>query len=145
MFKRLLLIVTMIMSLVPLVSAATTQTVYKFGSMKVLVIEWTAETDGSFISATTNAINGVVALVETKPGSTAPTSLYDVTLKNNNNYDIMGGKLSDRSAVITEAVVPYDSVNDLYLTHPVRGPLTIDITNNSVNSATGSIIIYYFN
>ena len=138
------LIIVLIMFMVSIASAETDITNHQFGAMKVMVINWTAEANGTFIAAETNTINGTVGWVETKPGTTAPTTLYDITLKNNDAYDVMGGKLADRSATLTEGVAPYDPVNDLFVNYPVRGPLTIAITNNSVASATGTITIFYW-
>lgn len=144
MFKRIILIIMAIMLMASTSYAAAIQTPYQFGAMKVLVVDWTAEANGSFIAVESNTINGTVGWVETKPGTTAPTTLYDITLKNSYGLDIMGGKLSNRSATVAEGTAPYDSVNDLFLTTPVAGPLTIAITNNIVNAATGTLTIYFW-
>lgn len=142
--KNIFLLVLMTIIFASSAYAEVEITNHQFGSMKVMVIDWTAETNGTFTVAETNAINGTVGWVETKPGSTAPTALYDITLTNSDGLDIMGGKLADRSATLAEGSAPYDTVGAIYLTTPVRGPLDITITNNSVNSATGTISIFFW-
>ena len=144
--KTILFITTILLLINSFAFAASsvTQSHYKHGDMNVLVIEWVADTDGSFTSFTTRTIDGVVGVVETDPGSTAPTAAYDITLKNSGGVDIMGGKLGDRSATATETEIPYNSNESVHLTYPVRGPLTLAISNNSVNSATGTVTIYFF-
>jgi len=138
------LIVMLILVIASASNAATTINNYSFGEMRTMVISWTAEADGSFVAAQTNAINGVIWWVETDPGATAPTAAYDITLKNADGLDVMGGKLADRSATATEGSQPYDAGGSVYLKIPVRGPLTIAITNNIVNAAVGTITIFYF-
>ena len=83
--------------------------------------------DGSFPATASEPINGWIIRVETNPGSTAPTALWDLTLTDQDGLDVMGGVLANRSATATEHVLapqPY-----------VRGAVTITPTGNSVNSA----------
>lgn len=83
--------------------------------------------DGSFPATVSRPIDGWIIRVETNPGSTAPTALWDLTLVDVDGLDVMGGVLANRSASATEHVLapqPY-----------VRGPVTITPTGNSVNSA----------
>lgn len=83
--------------------------------------------DGSYPATASYPINGWIIRVETNPGSTAPTALWDLTLLDQDGLDVMGGVLANRSATATEHVLapqPY-----------VRGAVTITPTGNSVNSA----------
>lgn len=73
--------------------------------------------------------------VETDPGATAPTALYDVVINNAAGRDIMGGALANRSATATEDAEPTRAT-------PVDGDLTIAVSNNAVNSATATIKIW---
>ena len=73
--------------------------------------------------------------VETKPGGTAPTTLYDITLVNGNGYDVTGGKLADRSAATAERVnLGYAGAG--YPVVDSTDTWTWTTTNNSVASAT---------
>lgn len=83
--------------------------------------------DGSWPATASDPIDGWIIRVETNPGATAPTALYDLTLVDTDGLDVMGGVLANRSATLTEHVLspqPY-----------VRGAVTITGTNNAVNSA----------
>jgi hypothetical protein len=101
-------------------------------------------TNGTFVSTACSApIKGYVTRVVVNPGSTAPTASYDITLTTTNNgEDIMGGKLADRSASDTEAMRPYDSGSGTYGDVYVDGTVTLNISNNSINSATGTVTLY---
>lgn len=83
------------------------------------------------------AVRGWVVLVDTVPGSTQPTTLYDITLSNGDGIDVMAGKLADRSATLAERAYPSGAAW-------VDGTLTLAITNNSVASArvTVKALIY---
>jgi hypothetical protein len=91
--------------------------------------------DGSYpsTSGSTWNIDGFVLLVETDPGSTAPTDNYDIVLNDKYGADIMGGDLADRDSSATERVKRVEFVD---------GRITPVITNNSVNSAVIVIYIY---
>lgn len=82
--------------------------------------------DGSFPATASRSIDGWIIRVETNPGATTPTALWDLALVNN-ELDVMKGVLANRSATATEAVEapqPY-----------VRGAVAITPTGNSVNDA----------
>jgi len=111
------------------------------GEIQVLQMVFTTDSSGNF-TATDSAypIEGYLLLVETDPSATAPTTLYDITLKDANGVDVMGGALSDRSATATEMTMP--KLNGNYTMIPVPGVLTMDVTNAG-NSKTGTIRIYF--
>lgn len=109
----------------------------------VLTLTCTADaSDGSYPATATRDINGFVYLVETDPGATAPTDNYDITLTNEAGIDIMNGELVDRDTANSESAVP--EVDSLPCSYFVDGTLTLTITNNSVNSATVVVKIYYY-
>ena len=108
-----------------------------------LTLSWTADTDGSFTDyETTKTLNGWIVGVETDPGSTAPTDDYDITIESANGVDLLGGSGADRDTANTEYTRPY--INNTYAEVPYQGKLTLTITNNSVDSAVGDVIIYYY-
>lgn len=119
-------------------ASACTNRFQDLGSLSVLEYAWTAHTDGSFTDFTPDrAIDGLVHCVETVPdGTTAPTTLYDVTLETADGLDVCGGGLANRSATVAERYYPA-------YTAPVMGPLTLTISNNSVNAAKGVVRVFY--
>lgn len=111
-------------------------------SVQVITVSWTAHTDGVVTAETIDVDpQGYVFMVVTNPGATAPTALYDITLTDADGVDIMGGTLADRSATASEQAVPAVSTG-LYGGRYVIGGLTLNISNNSVNSATGTLVLY---
>ena len=80
--------------------------------------------------------------METHPGPTAPTALYDITITDDGGFDMLGGAGADRSATVTERVVPVVA-NGIVGTTQVSGVVTLNITNNSVNSAVIVIDLWF--
>lgn len=106
-----------------------------------VTISWTAHTDGTF-TATSIDLAGFVLKVVTNPGSTAPTANYDIAFNDpdDSSFDAMGGLLANRHTSNTEHVYPYvtAAITPVFL----AGTYQLAITNNSVNGATGQIILY---
>lgn len=133
MFKRLWLALVFVVASAGVAIAAGTITRTSSDTVEgqdvtIYTYTMTADSaDGSYPATATDAINGWIIRVETNPGATAPTTLYDITLTDQDGLDVMGGVLANRSATATEHVLapqPY-----------VRGAVTITPTGNSVNSA----------
>jgi len=108
----------------PSSGTVTTTSDKEIGSSGVRLLQvsyTTASSGGTFTCVTNNDVTGWILNVETDPGATAPTTLYDVDLDNANGRDIMGGALDDRSATETEDTLAlkrgnYQVVyNELYL------------------------------
>lgn len=117
-----------------------TQTTYTVAEgMYMLELAVTADTTGVMSNTDTENIDGIVYMVETDPGSTAPSASYDLTLLNDNGIDIMGGNLADRSATLTQRASPLN-----YQAQPVKGPLTLTMANNSEINATFKVRIWFF-
>jgi hypothetical protein len=51
-------------------------------------------------------LKGFIRKIVTDPGATAPTDQYDITLTDEDGYDVAGGSLANRATATTEAVVP---------------------------------------
>lgn len=75
-------------------------------------------------------------------GSTAPTNLYDVTISNDIS-DITGGALTDLLEAGNQVNIMPLSSEGYEIMVPVSSSLTFALTNNSVNSATGTIKLYF--
>jgi len=86
-------------------------------------------------------IKGIVLLAQTNPGAVAPTDNYDIVVNNEDSLDIFGGALANRDSTNTEWTMPL--LNGNYTGVPVDGQLTIQTSNNSVNSAVIEFILYW--
>ena len=103
----------------------------------------TGEGNGGAIPATVTAsdINAYVFMVESNPGSTAPTASWDYTFDSEDSGDILGGEGANRSATTTERISP--KVGSAYPGSSfVDGTGTLTVTGNSVNSAGIVVKVY---
>jgi hypothetical protein len=144
-FFQALVLFTSILFCVNLYAAGTvTQTRTNLsGDLRVIEMSVTTASNGSLTATETNwDIDGILFMVETDPGTTSPTDEYDLTLTNEQNHDVMGGGLADRSETSTQWVFPQVSSSNACV--PVEGKLTLNLSNNSVNSATFVVRIYFF-
>jgi len=138
-----------------LAAGSTTQTLEINGrdSSFVWTVAFTADaSDGSIPSATMSAANLAkidgyyLYQVVTNPGSTAPTDNYDIVITNSDGNttgttttglpDIMGSQCLNRDTANTETCYPVN----YYL---VDGALTMIIDGNAVNSATGTVKVFF--
>lgn len=107
-------------------------------------ISWTGDaTDGS-VPNTTLELSGTIERVVTNPGSTAPTANYDIVIEDQDGIDVMQGALANRHTSNSEEVIPTKagSAASTFSKITVHGTHTFKLTNNSVASATGTVIIY---
>lgn len=148
MMRKILLVLFLAFFLIiPRVWAAGTvaQTFETIASnVYLLTYSVTADASDGSVPATASvpAIDGYVFLVVTDPGATAPTGDYDITLTDSNSVDIMGGELGNRSATASEQAVP--KIDAVYGSRWVDGILTLNITNNSVNSALIVVKVFVY-
>lgn len=146
-FKRLFLNFGLVFFLCGNVFAAGTVTqtdVKVYGNVRLLTFTCTADASAHTFppTASTVDIDGFVFLVVTDPGTTAPTDDYDITLTDANGVDIMGGELLNRDESNSEQAVPL--IDGVFGSRYVKGVLTINISNNSVNSAVVVVKIFYY-
>ena len=130
----------------PLFAAGTvTSTLTKLADADTYVITITATADSNDASFPTHTLprSGTniretdgfsIISVVTDPGATAPTDNYDITITNAAGLDLMNGQCANRDTANTESCAA-DPV-------PLSGATTLNITNNSVNSATITIYIF---
>jgi len=110
------------------------------------IIDWTTSADGSFSDYLipydyTNIVLGWFCfLAKTFPFAPNPTAGYDIEILDGDGFDIMGGKLMNRSATASQVVVP--KIDELYGSRIVDSVLTLRITNNAVASAKGRLKLY---
>ena len=121
-----------------------TQNLEAFGAgrkLYVLTFTCTADAaDGSYpataISTTyMNLIKGwELSKIQTIPGSTAPKDLSDMTLKDSNAIDILGGAGTNK--ILNAATKEFfPEVDGNLASQEINDTLTLAITGNDVNSA----------
>jgi hypothetical protein len=117
----------------------------KVGARKVVekvTISWTASSSDGSVPDTNIDLKGFVLKAITDPGSTAPTANYDIAFGDPEDtaLDAFDGALQNRATATTEqkAVVLSGATEPVFL----DGTYQLQITNNLVNSATGTIILY---
>ena len=141
--KKILSILTMVVCFPFFANAAEVIVETHQQTEKIITLAWTADTDGTVDYTLKNSFGfgKVIYMVVTDPGATSPTDNYDITLTDSNLADVMGGALSNRDEATTEQAMPL--VGGAYQPRKVFGSLVLSIANNGVDSATGTIIIYY--
>lgn len=110
---------------------------------KLLTFAFTAHTDGSVADTAVSAANLAkikgyyISKVGTIPGTPAPQEAYDVTIEDANGFDLLEGRLANRSAASKEIVKPS------ILSPVIEGAsLTLKISGNNVNGAKGTVLVY---
>lgn len=149
MKKILFLLAVLIFLIAPLsVYASQTLDIDAKSGNATLTFTWTGAAAGGAVpnetttTEITKAIKGMyITEVRTNPGATAPTTLYDIVLNDADGIDLMGGTLADRSATVSERAIPALSTG-VYGATMITSTLTMVITNQAVNSATGTVKVY---
>lgn len=103
----------------------------------------TNSTGGLTPTATSIPITGILYMVETDPGTTAPTDDYDLTLTNPRSLDVMGGALANRDTSNTEWAFPQSPAGSETCVPIFNEPLTLNLSGNSQDSATFTVRIYW--
>lgn len=101
---------------------------------------WTADESGVVPSEALPEIDGYVTLVEVVPGVPAPSANYDITIKDPEGIDIMGGVLLDLPADEGRQAAP--NVSGKKGDRVVSGQLTFELTGNTNAGAKGKCIIF---
>ncbi len=116
-------------------SVTVTEEAHGRGFRKV-TFDWTSHTDGVVTKvATTGTYTGKVEVLVTDPdGGSAPTDDYDVTVTDDEDYDILAGAGANRDTANTETVLSA-SLGAVF--ESVIGPVVI----NSGSSTQGKIVL----
>jgi len=125
--------------------AGTVTATYKQGD-HIHRIEFACTADAeahTFPDTTLYPIEGWLLALETNPGSTAPTNEYNITLIDAEGHDVLEGVGEDRSESDTQKAVIIYSSTDIHPAVDRNDTLTLKIADNSVNSATTKVILYY--
>ena len=81
------------------------------GLVVALDFNWTCDVSGNVEKTIASPLLGQVLDFKTKPGTPAPTALYDVTIEDENGIDVLNAKGADRSATLGETVKIDHAVN----------------------------------
>ena len=125
----------------------TEEKTFASDTLKVVTLSWACDAQAATLTDyliswdLANFMHGwYVVMVVTDPGATAPTDDYDLTIVDRNSVDIMGGALANRDTANSEQAVPI--VSTAYSPRPVIDRLTLTMSGNAVNAATGAVVIY---
>lgn len=131
-------------------AGTVTTTLTKIDNVMELTFAWTADASAATVPATAvpthmvKSIKGLSCVLgTTNPGSTAPTDGYKVTVTDSDGIDIFGGAMWARSATASEQAAPV--LNGNAVKRVTNGALTLNISDNLVNSATGTVKLYFSN
>jgi hypothetical protein len=110
--------------------------------VEVVTTAFVADSADGSVPTLSIPLAGFVLKVITNPGSTAPTSNYDISVTDpeDSALDALATLLNNRHTSTSEQVYPLISgaACPIFL----AGTYGIAVANNSVNSATGRIIFY---
>ena len=111
------------------------------------VIDWVGDASDGSVPATDITLEGYIVKVITNPGSPSPTDNYDLALADPEDaaLDALGGALANRHTTTTQQVYPLIAGAPGTVTVVVpylNGSYAFTLTNNSVNSAKGRVILY---
>lgn len=146
------LLVSLFLSTAAFGAESLTPSIKASGPYKVYNLVWVSATNTFTAVELEQPIDGMVLLVEFIPSATAaPTTLYDVTLRNSSGIDILGdsgaagaevydGAGANLSATVASETQPL--VNGNYGAIPVMGKLTIDVLSPG-NDKGGTVRIHY--
>jgi len=110
-------------------------------SVGKIVVDWVSAADGSCNVALDKKLNGFIRRVLANPagGADAPTDNYDITLEDQEGFDVLGGLLANRDTATTELV---DVAATFAGGIAVSGTHTLKIAAAG-DTKKGRIIIYY--
>jgi len=101
---------------------------------------FTAHTDGTATGETVSAYTGLIYYVISDPGDTAPTTLWDFDIQDEDDYDLLNSAGEDRSATVTEYLqLAADGLGSAYDTK-----LTLEVSGAG-SGGDGIITVYIVN
>jgi hypothetical protein len=119
-----------------------TSSTYGYGIRKV-TLAWTSDASGD-ATYTTSQLSGAIMRVTFDPdGTAAPTDLYDITLKDENDFDVLVGSGANLSATTSSSVCPQiddqDGTNTIAVI--ISGQLSLAVSNAG-NAKSGEVVLY---
>lgn len=125
-------------------AGSTTVTHQTLGHVRRIIVDFVADAaDGSIPDTTLPVFEGRLGELFTNPGSTAPTANYDITVPDGEGFDKLQGVGANRHTSNSEVAVVVYAGSTIHPLVSRADVLTLHIANNSVNSATGRVILTY--
>lgn len=126
-------------------AGTTTLTTHKsFGVVRRLVVDFTADAaDATIPSLVLPPIEGFLLALETNPGATAPTDNWDVVLNDGEGVDRLLGVGANRDTANSEIAAVAFTSSSMHSPVSIDETLTLAISGNAVNSATGRVVLLY--
>ena len=106
---------------------------------RYLQFSWSG--NGTIACNSTSRLDGQLLWVETLPTG-SPTTDYDIALTSSEGRNLMGGATVDRHTSAIEIVQPKIGASTV-TSLPVNGIVTMTITNQNVNAASGKVRLYF--
>lgn len=114
------------------------------GTIHKVTLSWTTHTDGS-ATKTTDPLTGTIVGITYNPGSTTPSDNYDMTLSDEDGFDVLSGQGANLDQSTTTRIVPGVPFKDGTTTSlapvAVHGTLALSITNAG-DTKNGTLVIY---
>lgn len=150
--KTTLIVLLLLLALASIAWAAgtCTQTYSLIPGSNVSVLAFTCATEatGTTFPATatnadiTEAIKGLyITEVRTNPGTTGPSMGYNITIKDTDDIDLMGGNMLTKSSTTSDAVVPLIA-SGVPLPRPIDGAITLNVYGNTTNAASTVVKVF---
>ena len=114
------------------------------GPIQVVTATCTADSSDASYPATAIpvGISGLIRVLQTNPGSTAPQANYDITLPNDDGIDTLQGVGANRHTSNSERASVVYSGTAVHSEVAKSDTLTLTLANNNVNSAVSVVKIY---
>ena len=85
-------------------AGTVTKTEKSWGSMKRVKFACTSSSGGAADATTTEVYDGLIVLVCTDPGATAPSDNWDLVLQDADGVDLLAGQGANRSTSATQYI-----------------------------------------
>lgn len=106
-----------------------------------VVVNWTADANGSVRLHIDTPITGVLHTLRTKPsGSAVPTDLYDITWEDALERDILSGNGANRSMNTVQEVPLYTVLSNAATVREVDGPTVFKVANAGANKSGVAVL-----
>lgn len=108
--------------------------------------EWVSDASGNATIPSGFAVSGYITRVVIIPsGSAAPTTLYDLTMTDEDGVDVLAGRGANMSATATLSMCPGTPINDgttaSVVPVVVDSILTLNVANAG-NAKAGTVVVY---
>lgn len=120
-------------------AGSVTMTETRRQGLSKIKFAWTSDSAGAADATTTYTYNAQIWQIVTIPGTStsAPTTLYDITLKDGDGVDLANGLLADRSATANEVRFKGDGLLSVQ-----SSAITLAVTNAG-DTKSGTVIVHY--